>query len=71
MKSWAGIYISDKLPKNGDYLLAFRDPSGAPLEPRLLIDNKDKTAITEPDIKKLIRDAKERHAPVGVIVAKD
>lgn len=71
VKSWAGIYLSDKLPKNGDYLLAFRDPSGAPLEPRLLIDNKDKAAVTEPDIKKLVRDAKERHAPVGVIVARD
>jgi len=71
VRTWAGIHISDKLPKNGDYLLAFRAPSGAPVEPRLLIDNKDKTAVTEPDIKKLIRDAKERHAPVGVIVTRD
>jgi hypothetical protein len=71
VRTWAGIHISDKLPKNGDYLLAFRDPSGASVEPRLLIDNKDKAAITEPDIKKLIRDAKERHAPVGVIVTRD
>jgi hypothetical protein len=63
--------VSEKLPKNGDYLLAFRDPSGAQLEPRLLVDNKDKAAITEGDIKKLIRDAKERHVPIGVIVAKD
>jgi hypothetical protein len=36
-----------------------------------LIDNKDKAAITEGDIRKLVRDAKERHAPVGVIVTKD
>jgi hypothetical protein len=71
VRTWAGIHISDKLPRNGDYLLAFRDPSGASVEPRLLIDNKDKAAITEPDIKKLIRDAKERRAPVGVIVTKD
>jgi hypothetical protein len=71
VRTWAGMCISDKLPKNGDYLLAFRDPSGAPVEPRLLIDNKDKASITEADIRKLIRDAKERHAPVGVIVAKD
>src|ERR1700723_384134 len=71
VRTGAGIHISDKLPRNGDYLLAFRDPSGAPVEPRLLIDNKDKAAITEPDIKKLIRDAKERRAPVGVIVARD
>jgi hypothetical protein len=70
-RTWAGIHISDKLPRNGDYVLAFRDPSGAPVEPRLLIDNKDKAAITEPDLKKLIRDAKERHAPVGVIVTRD
>ena len=71
VRTWAGIHISDKLPRNGDYLLAFRDPGGAPVEPRLLIDNKDKAAITEPDIKKLVRDAKERRAPVGVIVARD
>ena len=46
-------------------------PQWCTLEPRLLIDNKDKAAITEGDIRKLIRDAKERHAPVGVIVTKD
>jgi len=71
VKTWAGMWVSDKLPKNGDYILAYRDPSGTALEPRLLIDNKDKTAITEADIRKLIRDAKERHTPVGVIVARD
>jgi hypothetical protein len=71
VRTWAGIHIGDKLGKNGDYLLAFRDPSGAALEPRILIDNKDKAAIGESDIRKLVRDAKERHAPVGVIVTKD
>jgi predicted RNase H-like nuclease (RuvC/YqgF family) len=71
VQTWPGMCVSEKLPKNGDYLLAYRDPSGAVLEPRLLIDNKDKAAITEGDIKKLIRDAKERHIPIGVIAAKD
>jgi hypothetical protein len=71
VQTWPGMCVSEKLPKNGDYLLAHRDPSGAPLEPRLLIDNKDKAAVTEGDIKKLIRDAKERHVPIGVIAAKD
>jgi hypothetical protein len=37
----------------------------------MLVDNKDKAAITEADIRKLVRDAKERHAPVGVIVTRD
>jgi hypothetical protein len=46
-------------------------PSGAALEHRLLIDNKDKAAIGESDIRKLVRDAKERHTPVGIIVARD
>ena len=32
---------------------------------------KDKSAIAEGDIRKLIRDAKERHAPVGVIATRD
>jgi DNA repair exonuclease SbcCD ATPase subunit len=70
-RTWVGIVVSEKLPKNGDYVLAFRDPSGAPLEPCILVDNKDKTAVSEGDIKKLIRDAKERRSPVGVIVARE
>jgi len=32
-RSWAGIAVSEKLPKNGDFLLTYRDPSGAPLQP--------------------------------------
>ncbi len=71
VRTWAGMCVSEKLARNGDYLLAFRDPGGAPIEPRPLVDNKDKAAITEPDLKKLIRDAKERRAPVGAIVARD
>jgi hypothetical protein len=70
-RTWAGIAVSEKLPKNGDYVLAFRDPSGAPVEPRILVDNKDKTTVSEGDIRKLIRDAKERRCPVGVIVARE
>ena len=71
VRTWAGIHISDKLPKNGDYLLAFRDPSGAALEPLLLVDNKNKDAVAESDIRKLVRDAKDRRTPVGIIVTRD
>lgn len=70
-RTWAGIVVSEKLAKNGDFILAFRDPSGAPLEPRILVDNKDKTTVSEGDVRKLIRDAKERHCPVGVIVTRE
>ncbi len=71
-RSWAGVSVSEKLPRNGDFILAFRDPSGAPLEPRMVVDTKDKdSGVTEADIKKLIRDAKERNIAVGIIVAKD
>jgi hypothetical protein len=70
-RSWAGVWISDKLPRNGDFLLAYRDPSGAPLEPRIILDNKDKATVTEADLKKLIRDARERRCPVGIIVARE
>jgi hypothetical protein len=70
-RTWAGIAVSEKLPKNGDYVLAYRDPSGAPLEPCLLVDNKDKATVTEGDIRKIIRDVKERRSPVGVIVARE
>ncbi|MGA8149587.1 MAG: hypothetical protein WB952_01320 [Terriglobales bacterium] len=69
--TWAGIAVSEKLPKNGDFLLAYRDPSGAPLEPRIVVDNKDKSSVTEGDLRKLIRDAKERRCPVGIIVARE
>jgi hypothetical protein len=41
------------------------------MEPQILIDCKDKSAMTEGDIKKLIRDAKERHIPVGIVVTRD
>jgi hypothetical protein len=69
---WPGIWVSEKLPKHGDYLLAFRDAAGNAAEPKMVIDNKNKdSAIAESDIKKLICDAKERRSPVGVIVAKD
>ena len=71
VQMWPGMCVSQKLPKNGDYLLSYRDPSGASIEPRLLVDCKDKTNLCEADIKKLIHDAKERRVLVGVIVAKD
>jgi hypothetical protein len=70
-RTWAGICVSEKLPRNGDFILAYRDPSGAALEPRLLVDNKNKDVVTESDITKLVRDAKERSIPVAVLVARD
>ncbi len=70
-RTWPGIVVSEKLPKNGDFLLSYRDAAGAPLEPRMLVDNKDKTTVTEGDFKKLVRDAKERRCPVGIIVARE
>jgi len=70
-RTWAGVCVSEKLPRNGDFILAYRDPSGASLEPSIIVDNKDKATITEGDIRKLIRDAKERRSPVGIIVARE
>ena len=32
-RTWAGICVSDKLPRNGDFTLAYRDLSGMALEP--------------------------------------
>jgi len=70
-RTWPGMCVSEKLGKNGDYLLGFRDPSGAQLEPRILVDNKDKAIVTESDIGKLVRDAKERLCPVALLVARE
>jgi phage host-nuclease inhibitor protein Gam len=70
-RTWAGVVLSEKLSRSGDYILAYRDPSGAPLEPRIVVDNKDKATVGEGDIRKLIRDAKERRSPVGIIVARE
>lgn len=70
-RTWAGICVSEKLPKNGDFLLSYRDASGAPRDPHMLIDVKDKAVVTEPDICKLVRDAKERNTPIAILVAKD
>ena len=70
-RSWPGIWIGEKLPRNGDYLLAFADAAGNALEPSLLIDNKDKATIAEADVRKLLRDAKERKLAVAVLVTRE
>jgi len=51
--------------------MAFSDAAGNALEPIMVIDNKDKATITEADIRKLVRDAKERKLPVAVLVTRE
>ena len=63
--------ISEKLPRNGDFILSYRAPNGDPTEPKILIDNKDKSTIAESDIDKLVRDARERSIGVAALVARD
>ena len=70
-RTWAGIAISEKLPRNGDFILSYRAPNGDPTEPKILIDNKDKSTIAESDIDKLVRDARERSIGVAALVARD
>ena len=70
-RAWAGVWIGDKLPRNGDYILSFRAPNGDPTEPKILIDNKDKSTLAESDIDKLVRDAKERSISIAALVARD
>ena len=70
-RSWAGISVSEKLPKNGDFILAYRDPSGAPVQPKMLVDNKDKAVVAECDLDKLVRDARERSIPVAILVTRE
>jgi predicted nuclease with TOPRIM domain len=70
-RTWACIAISEKLPKNGDFILAYRALNGDPTEPKILIDNKDKSVIAECDIDKLVRDARERSIAVAALVARE
>lgn len=69
-QSWPGIHCQ-RVSRNGDFILSYRDPGGNPLEPRILVDNKDKAAVAESDISKLVRDAKERSSPVAILVARE
>jgi K+/H+ antiporter YhaU regulatory subunit KhtT len=69
--SWPGIWIGEKLPRNGDYLMAFADAAGNALEPIMVIDNKDKATVAEADVRKLVRDARERKLPVAVLVTRE
>ena len=70
-RTWAGVWISDKLPRNGDFILSYRAPNGDPTEPKILIDNKDKSVIVGGDIDKIVRDARERSIGVAALVARE
>ena len=70
-RSWPGIWIGEKLPRNGDYLMAFSDAAGNAIEPCMVVDNKDKATVAEADIRKLVRDARERKLPVAVLVTRE
>jgi vacuolar-type H+-ATPase subunit I/STV1 len=70
-RTWAGIAVSEKLPKGGDFILAYRALNGDPTEPKILIDNKDKSVIAESDIDKLVRDARERSIGIAALVARE
>jgi len=70
-RTWAGICISEKLSRNGDFILSYRAPNGDPTEPKILIDNKDKSVIAESDIDKIVRDARERSIGVAALVVHD
>jgi hypothetical protein len=70
-RTWAGICVSEKLPRNGDFILAYRDPSGVPVQPKILVDNKYKALVVEGDLDKLVRDARERSIPVAILVTRE
>ncbi len=69
-RSWPGIWVGEKLPRNGDYLMAFRGTAGHAVEPMMVVDNKDKK-LSEEDVRKLVRDAKERRLAVAALVTRD
>lgn len=66
-----GLSVSEKLPRGRELIGALRELSGAPVEPRILVDNKNKSTAAKADIRKLVRDAKQRNVSVAIIVATD
>jgi len=70
-RSWPGVWVSEKLSRNGDFLMAFADAAGNALEPSMVVDNKDKATVAQTDIRKLVRHAKERQLAVAVLVTRD
>src|ERR1019366_229661 len=68
VRAWPGIWVGEKLPRNGDYLMAFSDGAGNALEPTMVADCKDKAVVTEADIRKLVRDANERKVSIAALV---
>ena len=70
-RSWPGIWLGEKLPRNGDYLMAFADGEGNALEPSMVVDNKDKAVVAQSDVRKLVRDAKQRNIAVALLIARD
>jgi hypothetical protein len=71
VRSWPGVWIGEKLSRNGDYLMAFSDAAGNAIEPIMVIDNKDKAIVAEADVKKLVRDARERKVAIAVLVTRE
>jgi hypothetical protein len=51
------VHIRETTSGNGDFILAYRAPNGDPIEPKILIDNKDKLVVAESDIDKPVRDS--------------
>lgn len=71
-KEISGIFVSDKLHKNGDYLVQLKKLDGTVDEAStLVIDNKDKGRIDEKDVRKLVRDAKIHKSALAALVVKD
>ena len=70
-RSWPGVWVGEKLSRNGDFLMALADAAGSALEPSMVVDNKDKATVAQIDIRKLVRDAKERKLAVAVLVTRD
>jgi DNA repair exonuclease SbcCD ATPase subunit len=70
-RSWPGIWLGEKLPRNGDYLMAFADSAGNALEPAMVVDNKDKAVVAQSDVRKLVRDAQQRNIAVALLITRD
>jgi len=51
--------------------MAFADAAGNAIEPAMVVDNKNKAVVAQSDVRKLVRDARQRNLAVALLLTRD